>query len=340
MSTFWEKFFCGSEVAPREVFGLNYFWKTVEVKEKRVVSAIATLPTSIVLDPLIRGWLLEDIGRGDRTTQGLLSGEVRVGQAEWTAKESGVIAGLPIAARVFQHLSDDVSFVPIVAEGEQCHRGQVVARLHGQLEALLIGERVALNLGMRLSGIATLTRKYVDQIADLPARLVDTRKTTPGLRILEKYATQVGGAINHRMGLDDGVMIKDNHIAVAGGIAEAIAQISSRIPYPLTIEVETETLEQVQEALQHGADIIMLDNMPLDMMQQAVQMIRQNNKRIKIEASGNVTLETIRAVAETGVDYISSSAPITRSTWLDLSMNIDVSTMEETSILPEVSAKP
>jgi nicotinate-nucleotide pyrophosphorylase (carboxylating) len=270
----------------------------------------------------------------------LLSGEVRVGQAEWTAKESGVIAGLPIAARVFQHLSDDVSFVPIVAEGEQCHRGQVVARLHGQLEALLIGERVALNLGMRLSGIATLTRKYVDQIADLPARLVDTRKTTPGLRILEKYATQVGGAINHRMGLDDGVMIKDNHIAVAGGIAEAIAQISSRIPYPLTIEVETETLEQVQEALQHGADIIMLDNMPLDMMQQAVQMIRQNNKRIKIEASGNVTLETIRAVAETGVDYISSSAPITRSTWLDLSMNIDVSTMEETSILPEVSAKP
>ncbi len=304
------------------------------------MSAIATLPTSIVLDPLIPGWLLEDIGRGDRTTQGLLSGEVRVGQAEWTAKESGVIAGLPIAARVFQHLSDDVSFVPIVAEGEQCHRGQVVARLHGQLEALLIGERVALNLGMRLSGIATLTRKYVDQIADLPARLVDTRKTTPGLRILEKYATQVGGAINHRMGLDDGVMIKDNHIAVAGGIAEAIAQISSRIPYPLTIEVETETLEQVQEALQHGADIIMLDNMPLDMMQQAVQMIRQNNKRIKIEASGNVTLETIRAVAETGVDYISSSAPITRSTWLDLSMNIDVSTMEETSILPEVSAKP
>ena len=304
------------------------------------MSAIATLPTSIVLDPLIRGWLLEDIGRGDRTTQSLLSSEVRVGQAEWTAKESGVIAGLPIAARVFQHLSDDVNFVPIVAEGEQCHRGQVVARLHGQLEALLIGERVALNLGMRLSGIATLTRKYVDQIADLPARLVDTRKTTPGLRILEKYATQVGGAINHRMGLDDGVMIKDNHIAVAGGIAEAIAQISSRIPYPLTIEVETETLEQVQEALQHGADIIMLDNMPLDMMQQAVQIIRQNNKRIKIEASGNITIETIRAVAETGVDYISSSAPITRSTWLDLSMNIDVSTMEETSILPEVSAKP
>ncbi|MBD1831165.1 carboxylating nicotinate-nucleotide diphosphorylase [Cyanobacteria bacterium FACHB-472] len=302
--------------------------------------AIATLPTSIVLDPLIRDWLLEDIGRGDRTTQGLLSGEVRVGQAEWTAKESGVIAGLPIAARVFHHLSDDVSFVPIVAEGEQCHRGQVVARLQGQLEALLIGERVALNLGMRLSGIATLTRKYVDQIADLPARLVDTRKTTPGLRILEKYATQVGGAINHRMGLDDGVMIKDNHIAAAGGIAEAIAQISSRIPYPLTIEVETETLEQVQEALQHGADIIMLDNMSLDMMQQAVQIIRQNNKRIKIEASGNITIETIRAVAETGVDYISSSAPITRSTWLDLSMNIDVSTMEERSILPEVSAKP
>jgi nicotinate-nucleotide pyrophosphorylase (carboxylating) len=237
-------------------------------------------------------------------------------------------------------LSDRVSFVAVVEEGEECHQGQVVAQIHGSLDALLMGERVALNLVMRLSGIATLTRKYVDQIADLPAQLVDTRKTTPGLRLLEKYATQVGGAMNHRMGLDDAVMIKDNHIAVAGGIPEAIARIRLHMPYPLSIEVETETLEQVQQALQHQADIIMLDNMPVDRMRQAVQMIRHSNDRIKIEASGNITLETIRAVAETGVDYISSSAPITRSTWLDLSMNIDVSTMEERSTLPEVSAKP
>jgi nicotinate-nucleotide pyrophosphorylase (carboxylating) len=175
---------------------------------------------------------------------------------------------------------------------------------------------------MRLSGIATMTRRYVEKIADLAVQLVDTRKTTPGLRILEKYATQVGGAKNHRMGLDDGVMIKDNHIAAAGGIGEAIAKVRERIPYPLTIEVETETLVEVETALEHQADIIMLDNMSVEVMEQAVKMIRQNNSRIKIEASGNITLETIRNVAETGVDYISTSAPITRSTWLDLSMKI------------------
>ena len=305
-----------------------------------MVSPRAVVPPLIVLDPLLRNWLLEDVGRGDRTTQGLLSGAALVGQAEWTAKEAGVIAGLPITTRIFQLLSERVGFVAVVAEGEPCQRGQLVARVDGSIEALLLGERVALNLAMRLSGIATLTRKYAEQISDLPAQLVDTRKTTPGLRILEKYATQVGGAINHRMGLDDAVMIKDNHIAVAGGIAEAIARVRLHMPYPLSIEVETETLEQVQQALQHQADIIMLDNMPLDMMRQAVQMIRHSNDRIKIEASGNITLETIRAVAETGVDYISTSAPITRSTWLDLSMNIDVSTIKERSTLPEVSAKP
>jgi nicotinate-nucleotide pyrophosphorylase (carboxylating) len=177
---------------------------------------------------------------------------------------------------------------------------------------------------MRLSGISTLTNIYVDKIADFPALLVDTRKTTPGLRILEKYATALGGAINHRMGLDDAVMIKDNHIAAAGGIREAITRIRSRIPYPLTIEVETENIEQVKEALQYKANIIMLDNMPLEMMHQAVQLIRQEDSHVKIEASGNVTLDTIRAVAETGVDYISSSAPITQSKWLDLSMKISL----------------
>jgi nicotinate-nucleotide pyrophosphorylase (carboxylating) len=285
------------------------------------VKAVAVLPPLLVLDPLLRNWLLEDIGRGDRTTQ-VLTAEVGKGKAEWVAKAPGIITGLPIAARVFQLLSQTVSFVAVASEGEQCQPGQVVAEIQGNFDALLMGERVALNLVMRLSGIATLTRKYVEQIADLPAQLVDTRKTTPGLRVLEKYATQVGGGINHRMGLDDAVMIKDNHIAVAGGIGAAIAHIRNQIPYPLTIEVETENINQVEEALQHGADIIMLDNMSLDMMRQAVQMIRQHNSRIKIEASGNITLETIRGVAETGVDYISSSAPITQSQWLDLSMKM------------------
>lgn len=301
-------------------------------------TSTAVLPPLLVLDQLLQSWLLEDIGRGDRTTQSLLASGSKTGKAQWIAKEAGVIAGLPIAARVFQLLNEQVKFTPTVEEGEYCDFPQgmspeprpVIATIEGPLDALLTGERVALNLAMRLSGIATMTNQYVAQIADLPAQLVDTRKTTPGLRLLEKYATQVGGAVNHRMGLDDGVLIKDNHIAAAGGIGNAIVRIRSRIPYPLTIEVETETLDQVREALEYKADIIMLDNMPPEMMRQAVQIIREKSvspsiageNRIKIEASGNVTLETIRAVAETGVDYISSSAPITRSTWLDLSMRM------------------
>lgn len=287
------------------------------------MNTVAVLPPLLLLDPLLHSWLVEDIGRGDRTTQGLLGLAVIAGKASWVSKAAGVIAGLPVAARVFQLLNVQVSFIAVAAEGEQCNPEQIVARLHGPLDALLTGERVALNLAMRLSGVATLTRKYVDRIADLPAQLVDTRKTTPGLRVLEKYAIQVGGAVNHRMGLDDAVMIKDNHIATAGGISAAIYAIRNQIPYPLTIEVETESIDQVEEALKNKADIIMLDNMPLPLMRQAVNIIRSSDSRTKIEASGNITLETIRTVAETGVDYISSSAPITQSMWLDLSMNLD-----------------
>ena len=282
----------------------------------------AVLPPRLLLNRLLQDWLLEDIGRGDRTTQGLFVGSPPIGRAQWRVKEAGVIAGLPVAACVFELLNPAVRFTATVAEGTWCEPGAIIAEIQGSLDALLTGERVGLNLAMRLSGIATTTRNYVAQIADLPTQLVDTRKTTPGLRLLEKYATQVGGAVNHRMGLDDGVMIKDNHIAAAGGIRQAITSIRARIPYPLTIEVETENLEQVTEALKYGADIIMLDNMPVELMQQAVKLIRDTNSRIKTEASGNITLETIRKVAETGIDYISSSAPITRSTWLDLSMRM------------------
>ena len=292
-----------------------------------MVSGTPVLPSWLVLDSILQNWLLEDLGRGDRTTQSLLSGQVRVGRAEWIAKEAGIIAGLPIAARVFQMMSQQVRFVPIVGEGTWCEKRDVIARIHGPVDALLMGERVALNIVMHLSGIATLTRQYANKIADLPVKLVDTRKTRPGLRLLEKYASQVGGAVNHRMGLDDAVMIKDNHIQAAGGIGNAIARIRSQMPFPLTIEVETENINQIKEALEHGADIIMLDNMPVEMMYQAVEIIRQCNNRIKIEASGNITLENIRTVAETGIDYISTSAPITRSTWLDVSMKLDMNTM-------------
>jgi len=289
---------------------------------QNVTPPLALLPAWLLLDPLLQSWLLEDIGRGDRTTQALLSGRSVTGQAVWVAKESGIIAGLPVAARVFSMLNSQTCFTAAIAEGQWCSPGQTIAHIEGSLEALLTGERVALNIAMRLSGIATLTRQYVKQIIDLPTQFVDTRKTIPGMRLLEKYATQAGGAVNHRMGLDDSVMIKDNHIAAAGGIELAISQIRDRIPYPLTIEVETESLEQVQEALNCHADIIMLDNMPLETMRQAVDLIRQGGDRTKIEASGNITLSTIRAVAETGVDYISSSKPITGSSWLDISMRI------------------
>jgi nicotinate-nucleotide pyrophosphorylase (carboxylating) len=282
----------------------------------------STLPPWIVIDPLLIQWLQEDIGRGDRSTQGLPNVD-RVTTASWIAKETGVIAALPIAKRVFELLNPQAKFEPLLAEGAACTPGLPIAKITADLATLLMGERTALNLAMRLSGIATATNKYVECIADLPTQLVDTRKTTPGLRLLEKYATTVGGGVNHRVGLDDAVMIKDNHIAAAGGITTAIESIRRAMPYPLTIEVENESLAQVKEAIECKADIIMLDNMSPDLMRQAVSIIRSANPRIKIEASGNITLTTIRQVAETGVDYISTSAPITRSHWLDLSMRID-----------------
>lgn len=293
------------------------------MKKQGFGSEVAVLPPLIILDEWLRGWLAEDIGRGDRTTQALLRNQVGLGKATWVAKEDGVVAGVLIAARVFELLSADVSFAPLVIEGDWCESGQAIAHFHGSLDALLMGERVALNLAMRLSGIATATRGYVEKIAELPTQFVDTRKTTPGLRVLEKYASQVGGARNHRMGLDDAVMIKDNHIRVAGGIQNAIALVRQSIPYPLRIEVETTTLAEVNEAISEEADIIMLDNMSVEEMTEAVKMIRQHNERILIEASGNITLETIYDVAQTGVDFISSSAPVTRSHWLDLSMQFE-----------------
>lgn len=280
------------------------------------------LPNWIVLDSLLKSWLIEDIGRGDQTTRGLGDIANEKGGAYWVAKEEGVVAGLPVARRVFSLIEAEGSFRQKVNEGMKVSPGTVIADVDGQLGTLLTGERVALNLAMRMSGIATATRRFVDLIEDLPAQLVDTRKTTPGLRILEKYAAFIGGAQNHRMGLDDGVMIKDNHISAAGGIEAAIGRMRSRIPYPITIEVETESLDQVKEAIECGADIIMLDNMSVDNMRMAVEVIRKVSPRIKIEASGNISLNTIRGVAETGVDYISSSAPVTRSPWLDLSMRM------------------
>ena len=277
----------------------------------------------LIVDSLLRNWLLEDIGRGDRTTECIFGMDSPMGQAYWLLKEEGVIAGLPIAQRVFALLDGEMKYEKLVEDGEKKPTGTKIWQIEGKMSALLTGERLALNLVMHLSGIATMARKYVEAIADYPTKLVDTRKTTPGLRILEKYASAVGGAINHRMGLDDAIMIKDNHIQAAGGIAQAIKLIRQNMPYPLSIEVETTCVEEVQIAIAEGADIIMLDNMAVEEMIKAVTLIRKENPLIKIEASGNVTLANIQEIASTGVDYISTSAPITRSSWLDISMRFE-----------------
>jgi nicotinate-nucleotide pyrophosphorylase (carboxylating) len=281
------------------------------------------LPPAIVIDPLLDTWLREDIGRGDRTTDSLFPNhQSSPGKAYWTAKAPGIVAGLAIAARVFQRLDPSAQFQSHVSDGNACVPGDRIATLQANYDTLLTGERVALNLAMHLCGIATITREFANQIQEFSAQLVDTRKTTPGLRLLEKYATQVGGAVNHRFGLDEAVMIKDNHIAAAGGITTAVKLVRDRIPFMISIEVETENLEQVREAANLDLNFIMLDNMSLDLMADAVKIIRANSPHTKIEASGNISFETIRSVAEVGVDYISTSAMITRAPWLDLSMRI------------------
>ena len=282
-----------------------------------------TLPSNLILDSLLRDWLLEDIGRGDRTTECIFNDNSLQGKAHWLLKEEGVIAGLPIAERVFHLLDEQMNCQMLITEGEKTPINTKIWEMEGKIAALLTGERVALNLVMHLSGIATMARKYVEAIVDYPTQLVDTRKTTPGLRILEKYASTVGGAMNHRMGLDDAVMIKDNHIQAVGSIKQAVSLIRQNMPYPLTIEVETTCLDEVHEAIASGAEIIMLDNMTTEEMKEAVKLIRQENSLIKIEASGNVTLDNIERIASTGVDYISTSATITRSPWLDISMRFD-----------------
>ncbi|HPX61190.1 MAG TPA: carboxylating nicotinate-nucleotide diphosphorylase [Deltaproteobacteria bacterium] len=270
----------------------------------------------LLLDRIIENALCEDIHTGDITTRAVLC-DVRPASAHIVAKESMVIAGLFVAERVFKKLNEDVCFVAAQADGARVVRGGLIATLHGNAADLLMGERVALNLLQRLSGIATLTSHYVEAVNGTRTRIVDTRKTTPGLRELEKYAVRVGGGINHRTGLYDGVLIKENHIAAAGGITEAINRARAYIPHTLKIEVETETLSQVEEALSAGADIIMLDNMPLEDMAVAVRLI---NGRALVEASGNVSLDTVKDIARTGVDIISVGALTHSFRAMDISM--------------------
>ncbi len=273
----------------------------------------------IMIDRLIEQALLEDIHTGDITTQAVVPG-VRPAIARLIAKEQMVVAGLAIAARVFNMLDPAICFKACLNDGEKAAAGTILATLNGEASKLLMGERVALNLLQRMCGIATLTSSFVEAVAGTKARIVDTRKTTPGLRQLEKYSVRIGGGINHRTGLYDGVLIKENHIAAAGGITEAIRRARTYIPHTLKIEIETETLSQVDEALAAGADIIMLDNMSLVDMRAAVITI---GGRALVEASGGVSLESVRAIAETGVDIISVGALTHSPRAKDISMLLD-----------------
>lgn len=261
----------------------------------------------------------EDMPLGDITTDYTVP-EDSVSKAFLIAKHDGVIAGLGICMEAFRMLDPDVKLQPLVKDGDFVEKGKKLLLVEGKSRALLKAERTALNLLQRLSGIASETRKFVDRIAGYNAKVVDTRKTTPGLRLLEKYAVKVGGGTNHRFSLSDGVLIKDNHIKAAGGIKQAIEAVRKSIPHTVKIEVETETLEQVKEALDSGADIIMLDNMPPEIMKQAVKMI---GGKAMTEASGNVTLDNIQDVAASGVDIISVGAITHSVKALDISMKFE-----------------
>jgi nicotinate-nucleotide pyrophosphorylase (carboxylating) len=274
---------------------------------------------------LAERFLLEDIGSGDITTLAVVP-ETAQADGRLLAKAPLVLAGLEIARAVFHVADATVSLHSRVADGASLPPGCVFADLHGPARALLSAERVALNLLQRLSGVATLTRRYVDAVQHTQARIIDTRKTTPGLRGLEKYAVRVGGGHNHRFGLADGVLIKDNHIAVVGSITKAVLQVRESVSHLQKIEVEVDSLSQILEALAAGADAILLDNMTPEETREAVHMVRKapGGDRILLESSGGVTLETVRDYAEAGVDLISSGALTHSAPAVDISLEIDV----------------
>jgi len=278
------------------------------------------------VEHLIELALQEDLGdRGDITTDAVVPKETK-GSAKIVAKQRGILAGLQVAAWVFEHVAPDLQFEALRADGEEVLAGETIATLSGRLRAILVGERTALNFLGRLSGIATYARAFVKAVQGTKARILDTRKTTPGWRYLEKYAVHCGGGVNHRMGLWDQVLVKDNHVAAAGSLQEAVRRVRENLAnrgIRTTVVVEARSLEDVRDALALGVDRILLDNMHLEQLRQAVALVRG---RVPLEASGNVTLENVRAVAETGVDFISVGAITHSAPAFDLSLQVEPST--------------
>ena len=266
----------------------------------------------------VKSALMEDIGFGDVTTESIV-GEDKIFSARLVSRCSGVICGLEVFKTVFKVLSDKVEVKLLFKDGDEIKKGDVLAEIKGPGKYLLLGERVSLNYIQRMSGIATETNKYQKAIGDLPCKIVDTRKTTPGFRAFEKYSVKVGGGALHRFNLSDCAMIKDNHIQVAGSVTNAVKLVKANLSHAHKIELECDTIEQIKEALPLGVDIIMLDNMTLEQMKEAVELI---NNRAIVEASGNVHLETVRAIAECGVDIISSSAIVAKAPTLDIALDM------------------
>jgi len=273
---------------------------------------------NIQIKKIIEQALLEDLGTGDITTDSIIL-PTQNAHGIFKTSESGIIAGLNIAKILFRMLDSKIDFQMKVCDGQRISSGQTIAEISGSARPILKGERIALNLLQRLSGIATMTSRFCDEVKDFSVRIVDTRKTTPGLRILEKYAVRVGGAINHRFGLYDAILIKDNHIALAGGIKPAVQLAKKNASHMVKIEIEVDNLSQLKEALEENVDIIMLDNMNLTDMKKAVEI---SKGQVLLEASGGITLEKVKAIAQTGVDLISVGALTHSVKSLDISLEI------------------
>ena len=276
----------------------------------------------VIIDRIIKNALEEDIGSGDITTTALIP-EGSISNASLTAKGDFILAGLPFAKRTFELVDRNLKFRSLKKDGSHVKTGTVVAKIKGSTSSLLTAERTALNILQRLSGIATLTNEYVKAVKGLRTGIADTRKTAPGLRFFDKYAVKTGKGTNHRFGLFDGVLIKDNHIEAAGGVAKAVKLARVKAHHLLKIEVEVKNLKEVREAVSAGADIIMLDNMQIDRIKKALDLIRRNNPSITIEASGNVSMKNVRRIAETGVDLISVGALTHSAPAADISLKFE-----------------
>ncbi len=300
-----------------------------------IANALRPALPALMIEEQVRAALLEDLGRaGDVTTCATIAPDLRA-TAALNSREDGIVAGLELARTAFRLIDPTVSFEPLVEDGDRVSPGTPIARVTGPARSVLSAERVALNFLMHLSGVASYTALFADEIAHTPARVTCTRKTLPGLRALEKYAVRLGGGSSHRYGLDDAVLIKDNHIAVCGGVARAIEAARGYVGHLVKVEVEVDGLEQMREALGAGPDVILLDNMGPELLREAVAInglhaglsdegYAGDRRRVQLEASGNVNLATIRTIAETGVDYISTSKITMAAPTLDIGLDVVV----------------